>query len=509
MTVGRDRWLALVAVGAAGAVWFWLPHVYFYADDFMHLYDAVNLSPLAFALQPHGGHLYVVRNLVLDLTLALAGPEPEWFMATVLATHLLNVWLLFLVIRRFTGSGLLACLGALVWGTVPDAVATLGWYSVYGQVLATTVMLAVLASAGGYAEQHRVPPTRTVLGWVVLACAGATCFGTGLAFGAVLPIVVALLVPDVWHDRRTRVLLLAAPIGVVAMYLVVPAVHAWLDPLRSEASVSRFVLVDLWSEWSVGRLLRGLGALLSRGLVGLVALSARAMPGLAVPALLLWLAACGLCLRHGTGAERRRLLGFLVVTTAAYAAVVVGRVFSDLVETEPRYHYYAQAPLVVTLCLVAARGVADRSSARWLELAGVVTMAIMLVALRGSFDEDRQPLRTGRRLKDGFFDAAVQDMVAQQPGGAVLHLGNDPITVSFYQIPKVRLPGYAALFCILHPDGLVAGRPVRFVEPDPEVLAAAAGGRCSARVVVAAPPPGTSAVPVPKPPDFGRLPPPR
>jgi len=494
---GSPPW-ALVAVGAAGAVYWWLPRAYFYADDFVHLYDAVNLPPLAFVLQPHGGHVYVVRNLVLGLTLALAGPRPEWFMATVLATHLLNVALLFVVIRRFTGSRSLACLGALLWGTAPDAVGAIGWYSAYGLVLATTVMLGVLASAGAYAGRAEAPTPRRVLAWVGLTWAGATCYGTGLAFSVVLPAVLALLVPSVWREARTRRVLLAAPIGAATIYFAVPAVHAWLDPLRSEASMLRFALLALWSGWSVGGMLETFAVLVGNGVTGLLVLGRRGVTGLEVPAAVLWLAGCALFLWRGTATERKRLLGFMFVATMAYGVVLVGRSFSYLLTAEPRYQYYAQAPLVVTMCLVAAHVVRLRSPMPRLQFAAVAVAAVLLVAVRGSLEADPTHVRPGRRSSVEFFERSVRDMASQQREGVALHLANEPLHVSLFPMSKLLWPGHVGLFCILHPDGNVAGRPVRFVEPDPEVLIGAAGGRCSGRVLVEAPDAGATAVPLPK-----------
>src|SRR5262249_62288224 len=83
--------------------------------------------------------------------------QPEPYFWIVLLTHLLNVWLLFRVLRNVTGSLALGCFGATLWGTSPAQVGTLGWYSVYGQVLVATVLLVVLGGVTARAAARAAP----------------------------------------------------------------------------------------------------------------------------------------------------------------------------------------------------------------------------------------------------------------------------------------------------------------------------------------------------------------
>src|SRR5262249_2236074 len=156
-------------------------------------------------------------NTVCALGYDLLGFVPEPYYTAVLLTQLVNVWLLYRVLRSLTDSVLLACLGAALWGTSPLAVGTLGWYSVYGQVLVATILLLVLDRMGHRRGQAGVA-ARAVWWWCALLLVGATGFGTRIGVALVFPAVAFLLLPDTFHDRPARAALLALPLLVVALY---------------------------------------------------------------------------------------------------------------------------------------------------------------------------------------------------------------------------------------------------------------------------------------------------
>ena len=112
----------------AAAVYHPLLSVYFFADDFVCLFDIVNKGFLRFFVQPFGGHLLFVRNAVFYVSYLAFGFRAGPYYAVALATHLLNVWLFFRVARRFTGSAVVASFGAALWGTSPLCLGTLAWY---------------------------------------------------------------------------------------------------------------------------------------------------------------------------------------------------------------------------------------------------------------------------------------------------------------------------------------------------------------------------------------------
>ena len=152
---------AIVPVALAAWVYFPITRSYFWADDFVCLASIRNDGFLDFVLRPFGGHNLLVRNLAFYVSYQLFGLEAGRYFWTVLLTHLLNVFLLFRILRNLTRSLTLACFGAALWGTSPVDYGALGWYAVYGQVLAATLLLVVLDQLTALAADGRLPTVRT------------------------------------------------------------------------------------------------------------------------------------------------------------------------------------------------------------------------------------------------------------------------------------------------------------------------------------------------------------
>ena len=87
---------------------------------------------------------------------------------------------------------MLAYFGAMLWDTCPALAGTLGWYSVYGQLLLTTLVLCVLWSLGRVVRSGRAVSARVALLWTAVLAAGSTPVGTGLGVAAAFPVVAAL-----------------------------------------------------------------------------------------------------------------------------------------------------------------------------------------------------------------------------------------------------------------------------------------------------------------------------
>src|SRR5262249_35843157 len=149
------RLAPLLPLVAALIVWAPILGNYFQHDDFFHLYDIATLGFARFVADVRVGQLYVVRNAVFYATFRAFGPEPRPYFWCELVTHVVNVFLLSRVVRRLAGDRALACMGAVLWGTAPALEGALGWYSAYGQVFLTTIVLVLLVSFASLLEEQR------------------------------------------------------------------------------------------------------------------------------------------------------------------------------------------------------------------------------------------------------------------------------------------------------------------------------------------------------------------
>ena len=227
--LGRAWSAAAVALPLAisAAVYASLLHGYFYADDFYNFARIADRGCARFAVEPMAGHVLLARNLVMCVHYGLFRLDASGYFAVVLATHLLNVWLLFLVIRRLTARRDAACIGATLWGASPLHAEALGWYAVYGHVLSALALLGALALAlpqNGGDDRHPSAGIATLCG--ILLLLGATCFGTGLAIAVTVPIAIILIAPAA-RRGRVRDALLVTSLATPMLYLGLRALARW------------------------------------------------------------------------------------------------------------------------------------------------------------------------------------------------------------------------------------------------------------------------------------------
>src|SRR5262245_45407675 len=180
-------WLVL-AVALSAFVYGSIIHNYFFGDDLYSLYKIVNGDLWAYLATP-GEHLLLVRNALFYLCYRVFSADPAGYFWIVLATHLVNVALLFGILRTFTGSVLLAAFGAALSGASPVHEGTLGWYSVYGQVVAAGCILWVLFDLARLAAGSGVARGATIR-WPLLLLVATNSFGVGMGVAIVMPLVV-------------------------------------------------------------------------------------------------------------------------------------------------------------------------------------------------------------------------------------------------------------------------------------------------------------------------------
>ena len=484
--------LVLFPVAFSALVYYPITKNYFYADDFLNLYRIANTQLLEYLVMPHGGHVLLVRNAIFYLFAQAFKTEPAYYFWAVLLTHLVNVYLLFQVIRFFTRSTYLACFGAVLWGASPLNEGSLGWYSVYGQVLVATAFLVILYQLGRAAGDNTPPPRHAALLWYILALAASTSFGVGIALAMTLPVVIMLLLPG-WRAR------FKGPAPLISLLVVVPALYFGLHYLSTALSGPTLPVGDMIKayliSWQV--ILPTLFNLVTYGLSHLVFgffYTPSDYPGVGSYTVVgLFLAACLTAVLRAPATVRRQLIACTVMVLSCYGIIAIGRssLFYELglagMETSPRYHYVGLIPLALMLCILLNRlsfqsGISSAAK-------NVLFLVWLGVTLFGYIHAGPTiDHRDKVRLETEHAVATMQSAIHQRPRGETVYISNRPFRSLASVAPPHVFPGWAALFMAFYPDNTVDGRRVYFISNDPKVNQAAKKGRRSTDLFVDARP---------------------
>jgi hypothetical protein len=457
-------------VGLSAVVFAGIVTNYFHADDFYYLYVLNDHRPLEFLFTPHGGHVLFLRNLVFMLSHAAFGTEPGGYFVVALLTHLVNVWLLYAVVRRMTASAPLACFGAGLWGMNPTHEGSLGWYSVYGHVVVGTILLAVLLRVLHAAAAPQGVGRRFPLGCVLALLAGGTAFGVGLGIAAVFPFVAWLLLPDPPYRGARRVFWIL-PAAVPALYLASHALYfavsAHVDELSIGLATSALHASIAVPSMLIHLLSFSLGSLLTGAFV-----SQLPYPAHWIYAMVLAFAACAAVLTvRGPDDARRRFWACAALALGAYAVIAVGRApaiaFAMLPTSGaaiwPRYHYVGSIPLAAMSCiLLAALAGRVAPSRRWANL----LLATWLVTSAAGWARTRNPIdhHPRDRAEAARAIAGMRAWIATAPPGGPAYVSAAPFqSVDFAGTNPVVFPGWAAVFVAFFPSDVVDGKPVVFV----------------------------------------------
>jgi hypothetical protein len=465
----------LVALVATFVVWRPALDTYFFADDFLLLYDARNGAPLEFILTPYGGHLYWTRNVLFILLERLFGSDPRPYFALSLLNQLLNVGLLFAVLYTWTRRPILAGFWAALWGTCPLNNGTLTWFATHGQMMVASIVLLLLWGAA-ILERRGETPGRGAA-WVTVAALviGATCYGVGVGAAIAVPLAALLLFPRM--TTRTRVIVCIPIVLVPVLYVAGQQIYA-LFAQRSTGQVATSRLLHYVPDQIVLT-----GHLLAHGLAGLVAgflTPQRDLP----PALVGGVGVAGalaLIVAFVTGdwPVRRRLLAVFLIIGAVTGIIAVGRAHMIWMmggtmakaASTPRYQYLG--PLF--LALLAGLVCAQAARRRQLAIAGAV-LAVLFLAVDARFFTQAFQRAFWRVDTHGWtyretmaLIKQVKDAVAAAPPGATVVIPNKrfaSVGPVFMNTPDL-FPGAAAAFITMFPADTVDGRQVRFAEADP------------------------------------------
>jgi hypothetical protein len=496
-------WLALPAILLSVYGYRDIPHAYFASDDFVYLYRAYNapLDELLFA--PHGGHILIVRNLVFLLFVRLFGTEAPLYFACVLITHLFNVFLLFRLVQRLTGSPQLAAIAATVWGATKAHAGTLAWYSVYGHVLACTAVLLLLLSA----ERWRArPPPLVHAEWYVLALVAATSFGTGLGVVIALPVALAFWARSFGDRARFPPPLTALALILPVLWLALNWHYQDVSPLNLDRYLRASSLLEPEATLPVRILHTHAGwatLLMPLDVIGhgLMALCNVASAAATAP---LWLHRSAAALLTVTAvvtahrlprAQRQQLIAIAILAASAYLSIALGRTqllgglsANHRLPFFDRYHYLPGMLLCVLLCLMVNSIQIWRGSRRVQN--GVLTGVLVATAVSLTYAPRPTDQGTARIAVAAAVDDIRRQLASVPPGGSI-DIPNHSVTGLQVMAHKGVFPDLAAVFVIFYPPAELQGRRVRFIDRHPTVVRAAEQGRRSRGLIIA---PGSAPV---------------
>ncbi len=479
--------LPLVAAGLAAIVHAPVLERFFLHDDYLHLYRSALDGVPEFWLRPHGGHALVVWRAVFEAQRALFGLEAAAWFASVLATHCVNVALLYGATRALTRRPGIALFVASVWGVAPLARGSLSWLSVFGNVLMTTWTLWAVYEVVRVARGESRVGVFAVLRWALLMLLAANSFGMGLGVAIAFPVAVWLLLASREERPHAVAWLFALPPAAVALYLSVLAAAPeliWRPPEVADAGGYGLLrihfqagLVPLQAEL-FGRLVAYAMASVAAGPLLVVPLwlsapaidpVAGAAAGVATPLLpvaaLLGLAlAVALATRADTRA-RREGLAFALLAASAYAPVAFARAiavdrFDAQIWLVPRYHYLGTALVWLALCALLPKLELGRSARRAIVLLASAWLALAVWTGHRSGADFDVPGAEESRAAFSRSKQRIETAVAGRAEGGTAVIVNRP----FDAFGHAEFPGEAGIFVILAPRNERAGVAVRFEE---------------------------------------------
>ena len=473
----RVRWHPLVLVPLVLSAWVYYPitRINFFADDFIHFASIESDPLLDFLLAPFGGHNYLVRNLFFLASWKLFGLHAPLYYGLALVTHLLNVALLFGVLRALTASVTLACFGATLWGTSPLCLGAVGWYSVYGQVLVGTILLLVLGAVGRASVTGVVPPPRTMWSWCALLLAGTTCWGIGVGVALAFPIVLFLLLPETWRRPRLRAAWLALPVVAIGLYFGFRRLYTHIGMLTFQEGMQESLAFT-----GLGVLVPMLAHLLAFSMAG-TTLGFFLPPTYPSPAawaaVVAFVAGFAFVLVRGDAPTRRAAIAMIVLGASIYLLIAGGRgsvyamfkIAPTAAARVARYHYVGSLPTTVLVCLILRElgrlPVLRAVPAAAALAAGLGIVAYGIASVGITIQEYRWTPEYVQRISE-----SIASEARARPPGSTVYLENEttPRSILGPVMPNYLFPGRAAVFVVTHGSDEVEGRAVRFIERDVE-----------------------------------------
>ncbi len=235
-----SRWMIVVILAFSFAAYAPTLRDWFTGDDFWFLrasqtHGTAGYIKYSFDFRNAGTSLDFDRYRPLypiawRLQYAIFGQHAFGYHAVVVALHLLNVWLVWLIARRLFTEGWQSNLAALIFGLHPAYFASVAWLSGANRAFeATPYFLAMLLWIDFTSRQStRERAWPAYVGALLSFCVAVLFHSSALTLALVLPVytfVAAPLRPRVFDLRRSW--LPFAPIGGACV--IFAAIHLWVQ----------------------------------------------------------------------------------------------------------------------------------------------------------------------------------------------------------------------------------------------------------------------------------------
>lgn len=459
---------------------------FFRADDYLHLYQIEDLGYWRFVLTPHGGHVIPTTFTVFYLCRVFFDLNPNLYYALAIATHGFNVYLLYRIVEASTRRSGLALAAAFVWGTSSLNQASIGWYSVYGHVLAGTWTLLFLYGVARVAAGELALTKATPFVWIGYMLGAATSFGTGIPVAMLSGPALYLLLPDTPGRARAVRTVSALLLLVPMLYL---AIHWAHDSGISDGSSGEavrltlaqqfdYILSSTWIEtlsMFVILLAHGTASLLFGPLMPLSKMSLAGASWGAYGFGTAILLALGYSIWRSDRRVRPQAAAYSLLAAGCYGIIAVARsnlyVYTGTSAIEAavlvRYHYLAPALLAGLLAFVAAE-VRWPIARSWQWVAMLAAMLLLGANWTASQSvNDQLPLDAGRQFASTI-KSLETEIQSRSPGSTVV-IENKVFSGMRWR--SSTIPGVAGIFLIRFPENEVHGRRIYFSESNSERLA--------------------------------------
>lgn len=199
----------------------------FFSDDYMYFYRAANSGFWRFLFDPFANQIMPVRHVILYVFFCLFGLQASYYFILAFITHLLNVFFLYVVIKRITDNNLLAVFFSTLWGIALINRGTLEWFSAYGHVLATCFLLLILVDVSKLARGTESPGNFMLVRWSVLLVLSAFSWGVGIGIAVIFFISACFFLFHLKKRIRTSLIMLIPALLVILIYALIQRIIIW------------------------------------------------------------------------------------------------------------------------------------------------------------------------------------------------------------------------------------------------------------------------------------------